>query len=107
MTVDLSNYDNRGYYPGRGTFVRALWYFCNAFLFASWLLPLSGPKRWLLRLFGASVGKGLVIKPRVNIKYPWRLRVGDQCWIGEGRGWTILSRGSLAATCASRRGRTF
>lgn len=84
MTVDLSNYDNRGYTPGRGVLVRVLWYLCNAFLFTTWLLPMSGPKRTLLRLFGAKVGKGVVIKPRVNVKYPWRLRVGDHCWIGEG-----------------------
>ena len=37
----------------------------------------------LLRLFGASVGSGVVIKPRVTIKYPWKLAVGDHSWIGE------------------------
>jgi putative colanic acid biosynthesis acetyltransferase WcaF len=26
----------------------------------------------------------VVIKPRVNIKYPWRLSVGANSWIGEG-----------------------
>jgi len=45
MTVDLSNYDIRGYHPGRGP-VRApvLVRSGNAVLFASWLLPVSGPK---------------------------------------------------------------
>jgi putative colanic acid biosynthesis acetyltransferase WcaF len=38
----------------------------------------------LLRLFGASVGKGVIIKPRVNIKYPWKLTIGNHVWIGEG-----------------------
>jgi putative colanic acid biosynthesis acetyltransferase WcaF len=36
-----------------------------------------------LRIFGASVGAGVVIKPRVNIKYPWFLEIGDNVWIGE------------------------
>jgi putative colanic acid biosynthesis acetyltransferase WcaF len=34
-------------------------------------------------MFGAEVGKGVVIKPKVNIKYPWKLCIGDHCWIGE------------------------
>ena len=37
----------------------------------------------LLRMTGASVGAGVVIKPRVTIKYPWKLAVGDHSWIGE------------------------
>jgi putative colanic acid biosynthesis acetyltransferase WcaF len=40
-------------------------------------------KRWVLRLFGARVGRGVVIKPRVNIKYPWNLSIGSASWIGE------------------------
>ena len=34
-------------------------------------------------MFGASVGKGVVIKPSVQIKYPWKLSIGDYAWIGE------------------------
>lgn len=36
-----------------------------------------------MRFFGAKVGIGVVIKPKVNIKYPWNLEIGDHCWIGE------------------------
>jgi putative colanic acid biosynthesis acetyltransferase WcaF len=53
------------------------------------ILPVLFPvpmtaKAKLLRIFGAEVGVGLYIKPRVNIHFPWKLRVGDHCWIGEG-----------------------
>jgi len=37
-----------------------------------------------LRALGARVGTGVVIKPHVNIKYPWHLTIGDHVWIGEG-----------------------
>lgn len=37
----------------------------------------------LLRLFGASIGSNVLIKPSVNIKYPWFLEIGDNVWIGE------------------------
>ena len=29
------------------------------------------------------MAKGVVIKPKVSIKYPWKLTVGDNTWIGE------------------------
>ena len=38
---------------------------------------------FLLKLFGAKIGKGVNIKPKVNIKYPWKLAIGDYTWIGE------------------------
>ncbi len=43
-----------------------------------------GIKRLLLRAFGARVGNGVVVKPHVSIKYPWKLVLGHHCWIGEG-----------------------
>jgi putative colanic acid biosynthesis acetyltransferase WcaF len=82
--VDLSHFDNRWYQPGRSRVVRALWYFISLLLFESGWFPFMGPKRWLLRVFGARLGDGLVIKPNVRIKYPWRLVAGDYCWIGQG-----------------------
>lgn len=59
------------------------WYLTKCIFFLS---PLPWPSRikaTLLRCFGASVGQGVVIKPRVNIHLPWKLTVGDYAWIGE------------------------
>ncbi len=83
MSVNLSGYDNAGFSPGASMIKRAVWYVINAFLFNSWLWPGSSLKCAILRMFGATVGRGVVIKPRVNIKYPWRLELGDHVWIGE------------------------
>lgn len=82
--VDLANFRVSSYSPGAGLVRRALWYVVNVLVFANPLLPVYGPKRMLLRLFGARIGAGVVIKPRVSIKHPWRLTVGDHSWIGEG-----------------------
>ncbi len=81
--VDLSKYNNDWFDEGKGTFIRTLWYFINVLFFINPLNPLSGLKVRLLRLFGAQVGRGVVIKPGVNIKYPWKLKVGDYTWVGE------------------------
>ena len=37
-----------------------------------------------MKCFGAKIGSGVIIKPSVNIKYPWKLIIGNHCWIGEG-----------------------
>jgi putative colanic acid biosynthesis acetyltransferase WcaF len=63
--------------------VEAVWYLAKCLLF---LTPLPVPSRLkclVLRWFGARVGHGVVIKPRVNIHLPWKLVVGDFTWIGE------------------------
>jgi len=82
--VDLSSYDNRSYSPGRGLVVRTLWYFVSLIVFESGWFPFVRIKRSLLQMFGAKIGRGLVMKPQVWVKYPWRLVVGDHCWIGQG-----------------------
>ncbi len=83
MTTNLSAYSNAGYAPG-STVKRILWYFVNMFCFKT-LLPFpSACKVFFLKAFGARVGEGVIIKPDVNIKYPWFLRIGDHVWIGEG-----------------------
>lgn len=103
MTVNLANYDRRGYRPGAGLLKRTAWYITNAMLFNSWLLPLSGIKCSILRLFGAKIGNGVVIKPRVNIKYPWHLSVDSHVWIGEGVWIDNLARVTLESnSCLSQ-----
>jgi len=82
--VELSTFDNRDYDPGANRIVRLLWYVVNALLFDSWIHLGSRFKMTVLRAFGAKVGAGVVIKPRVNIKQPWRLQIGAYSWIGEG-----------------------
>jgi putative colanic acid biosynthesis acetyltransferase WcaF len=81
--VDLSRFANSEYNPGRGPFIRTLWYYISLLIFEGGWIPLSGLKRRILRLFGARIGQGVVIKPHVRIKYPWRLAIGDHCWIGQ------------------------
>jgi putative colanic acid biosynthesis acetyltransferase WcaF len=82
MQTDLSKYNNSWYKPGAGFVKRAIWFCVSACFFLSYF-PFSGLKIVLLRLFGAEVGEGVIIKPAVNIKYPWKLRIGNHVWIGE------------------------
>ena len=82
LSVDLSRFDNRDFKRGVSRWTEALWLLLAAPLVESFL-PGSVWRCWLLRRFGAEIGMAVVIKPRVRIKFPWRLVVGADSWIGE------------------------
>lgn len=83
MKIEEIGYDNSWYDPGAGAVKRLLWYFVNVwFIKCNWM-PFRQPRVWLLRLFGAKVGRMVFIKPGVNIKNPWYLEIDDYAWIGE------------------------
>lgn len=81
--TNLSKYNNDAYKPGKNALIRLFWYYTNVLFFLNPLFPFSSFKIFLLRLYGAKVGKGVILKPSVNIKYPWRLKIGNYVWIGE------------------------
>ncbi|GAB4518250.1 MAG: acetyltransferase [Roseibium sp.] len=54
------------------------------FLLASWSQPLHGWRRWLLRLFGAKVGKGVYIAPSARIWHPGNLVLEDYAAVADG-----------------------
>lgn len=81
--IDLSKFNNSWFNPGGSCLKRILWYFCNVLFIKNGCNPSSGLKSVVLRAFGAKIGRGVMIKPCVNVKYPWNLEVGDYAWIGE------------------------
>ncbi|MFN0015264.1 MAG: WcaF family extracellular polysaccharide biosynthesis acetyltransferase [Saprospiraceae bacterium] len=81
--VDLSRFNNTHFERGAPRWKEALWLLVSALVFQHELAIWNAPKIWLLRLFGAVVGAGVVLKPRVTIKFPWKLHIGDHVWIGE------------------------
>ncbi len=109
MNVDLSLTSNRDYRPGRSLLVRAIWVVVEALVLLNPVITSYPLKRWVLRAFGAHIGGGLIIKPGARVKYPWRLRLGDNCWLGE-RCWidcmedvwigsnVVLSQGAYLCT---------
>lgn len=82
MKTSLLHYDNSWYKPGNAG-KRILWYYTSLLFFQNNLFPFSSFKVFLLRAFGAEVGKGVILKPNIAIKYPWKLSLGNNSWIGE------------------------
>ena len=60
----------------------ALWHLAQM-LFVGTSIPGKKLRVIVLRLFGAKIGKGAVIKTGIRVKFPWRLEIGDYCWLGE------------------------
>lgn len=84
MAVALKTFKTNNFDKGRSKIIQLIWIFFNAlFLKNSWFVWMSF-KVLLLRTFGAKIGEGTVIKPNVNIKFPWKLVMGNDVWIGEG-----------------------
>lgn len=80
--MKLDSYRSDTFDRGASRVREAAWIILAGSLFTTWL-PGSTWRIWLLRAFGAQIGEGVIIKPKVQIKFPWKLTIGDHCWIGE------------------------
>lgn len=52
-------------------------------LFHSSPQVMFGWRRFLLRMFGAKIGKGVLIRRSATVTYPWKLTIGNWCWVGD------------------------
>ncbi|MFJ6936591.1 WcaF family extracellular polysaccharide biosynthesis acetyltransferase [Streptomyces sp. NPDC101132] len=80
---DLPAFTLAGYDKGRGKLTQALWFAVMNTVFMAWFTP-ARVRVALLRAFGAEIGTGVLIRHRVRVLWPWKLRIGDHTWIGEG-----------------------
>lgn len=71
-------------FRGRPAWFVQLWWLVQASLFRWSPQALYGWRRWLLRRFGARIGKRVLVRPTVTITYPWKLTIGDNAWVGDG-----------------------
>ena len=80
MIRDLKSFESK--FPLRMNFKAGLWWFIQNTVFPFFLFP-SSLRVVTLRLFGAKIGKSVLIRNGVRIHFPWNLRIGNDCWIGE------------------------
>ena len=104
MKTQLNTFQNKEYSPKKGFLMQFLWYFVNVLFLINPLNPISFIKVLLLKCFGATIGKGVVIKPGVNVKYPWLLKIGDYCWIGENVWIDNLEQITIEDNCCLSQG---
>jgi putative colanic acid biosynthesis acetyltransferase WcaF len=73
---------------------RLIWNLVAILLFRFSPRPFHGWRAFLLRLFGAKVGKGVHIYPKVKIWAPWNVIFGDEC--GVANDVTLYSQGKIS-----------
>lgn len=81
--VNLSNYKSANYDRGRSNWFVLVWWLVQAIAFPLSLHNFNNFRCWLLRLFGAKIGQGVVIRPTARFTYPWKISIGDYSWIGD------------------------
>lgn len=70
-------------FPLSNRLKRAAWNVVSAWLFRLSPRSCHGWRRALLRLFGASVGRGVHVYPGARIWAPWNVRLGDECGVAD------------------------
>lgn len=79
---NLAGFTGAGYDKGRGIGWQIAWLFTSSAVTTQWWCPLR-LRLALLRMFGAQLGSGVLIRHHVRIHWPWKLTVGADSWIGE------------------------
>lgn len=97
--VDLSQYDQSWYDRGRPAWFVFWWWLVQAIAFPLSPHPWNGFRRWLLRRFGAEIGKKTIIRPTVRVTYPWKVKVGDYSWLGDDVVLYSLDKISIGEHC--------
>ena len=82
--VDLSEAPGERATWGRSRFQVYLWAIVELLIVTNPLQISSRVRTAVLRAFGAQIGRQVIFRPRTRVKFPWKLRVGDRSWIGEG-----------------------
>lgn len=81
--MNLSKFELPQGFRGRNPLIVQLWWIVQSTLFAWSPQFMYGWRRMLLRCFGASIGRGVLIRPTATITYPWNLAIGDHSWVGD------------------------
>ncbi|MFK7832123.1 MAG: WcaF family extracellular polysaccharide biosynthesis acetyltransferase [Winogradskyella sp.] len=93
MYQNLKEFTVPSDFRGRSKVVVQLWWIVEKTIFAWSPQFFYGWRRFLLRSFGAKIGKKVLIRPSAKFTYPWKISIGDYTWIGED--CTLYSLGNI------------
>ena len=80
---DLSQFKLPPGFRGRPGWYVQLWWLVQAVFFKTTPQFMYGWRRFLLRAFGAKIGKNVILRPSMHVQFPWKVSIGDHSWIGD------------------------
>ncbi|RZL50473.1 MAG: colanic acid biosynthesis acetyltransferase WcaF [Pedobacter sp.] len=83
QTTLRKEFDKKDFDAGASNLKIFCWYLISVIFYKSGMMPFSSILVFILRLFGAKIGKQVRIKPGIHIRYPWKLKIGDFSWLAD------------------------
>src|SRR4028118_883324 len=97
--VDLRLYNQSNFDRGKPGWLILLWWLVQDLAFPLTPHPFNGIRSGLLRLFGAKLGPGVIIRPTASFPYPWKIEIGDYSWIGDDVVFYSLAQIAIGKHC--------
>jgi putative colanic acid biosynthesis acetyltransferase WcaF len=72
-----------GFFSFREKLGRQLWHMVQETIFRFSFRRADRWRAFLLRRFGATIGRNCLIRSNIKVEVPWNLTIGDNCMIGE------------------------
>lgn len=99
MNVDLSKYNQDWYHRGRPAWLVLLWWFVQGTIFRFSLHNMYRFRAFVLRAFGAKIGKNVKLRASAKFHYPWNVEIGENSWIGDSVYFYSLDKIIVGSNC--------
>lgn len=80
---DLAKFTVPDGFRGKSSIYVQIWWATQSTLVALSPQPLYGWRNMIYRFFGAEIGRNVKIRQSARITYPWKVKIGDNTWIGD------------------------
>lgn len=80
---DIESFRLPANFRGKNKWHVQFWWICQSTLFGMSPQFMYSWRRKLLIIFGAKIGRNVLIRPSARVTYPWNLTIGNNCWVGD------------------------
>ncbi len=101
---DLSRFVLPANFRGRSAWLVQIWWIVQDTLFRWSPQACYGWRAFLLRLFGARIGRNVRLRSTVRVTYPWKLEIAEDVWVGDDCTFYNLADISLGSDVALAHG---